>query len=246
MEIIPVIDILNGIVVHAVRGERNTYKPVKSVLSSSTDPIEIASIFRRMGFRKLYVADLNAILKKGDNYEIIKRICESTSLEVMVDAGVVNIPSAVKIFECKSSELVIGTETLNELEFIRECSGLFGKDKVVVSIDIKDGKLLGPKEIREMKVGEVVSLLKRMGIENVIILNLSKVGTLSGPDLELIDSIPEETRRGMRVIVGGGVKNINDIVELKKRGVYGVLVATSLHSGNITPEEIKQVQKDSL
>lgn len=64
MEIIPVIDILNGVVVHGVRGEREKYEPIKSVLCNSSDPLEVANVFKELGFKSLYVADLDSILKK--------------------------------------------------------------------------------------------------------------------------------------------------------------------------------------
>ncbi len=79
MEIIPVIDILDGKVVHAVKGERNKYRPVKSILTKSPHPLDVAKVFKeKLGLTKLYIADINSILEKGNNFRYIEEIKEKT------------------------------------------------------------------------------------------------------------------------------------------------------------------------
>jgi phosphoribosylformimino-5-aminoimidazole carboxamide ribotide isomerase len=245
MEIIPVIDILNGIVVHAVRGEREKYKPIKSILSTSPNPVEIANAFKKiLNLKKLYIADLNAILRRGNNYETIKEIYESTGLEIMVDMGVSDISSARRIFKYNISELIIGTETLKELNFIEECLQAFGSDKIIISLDTKNGKVLGPPEIEEKRPKEVFMMLQDLGIKKIILLDLGRVGSEMGPNLDILDSLLEVSKKNVEIMIGGGVRNIKDIIEIKKRNIYGVLVATSLHNGNITRKDIENLKKD--
>jgi phosphoribosylformimino-5-aminoimidazole carboxamide ribotide isomerase len=245
MEIIPVIDILNGIVVHAVRGEREKYKPIKSILSPSLNPIEIANAFKKiLNLKKLYIADLNAILRRGNNYKTIKKIYELTRLEIMVDAGVSDMPSASRIFRYNISELIIGTETLRELNFIEECLQAFGSDKIIISLDTKNGKVLGPPEIEGRQPKEVFMMLQDLGIKKIILLDLSKVGSEMGPNLDILDSLLEVSKKSVQIIIGGGIRNIKDVIEIKKRNIYGVLVATSLHNGSITRKDIEEFFKE--
>ena len=88
MKVIPVIDILNGIVVHAVRGKRREYQPLQSILCKSVEPLEVAKAFKALGFSELYIADLDAITGGSVNFQVFKRIAKETGLKLMVDAGV--------------------------------------------------------------------------------------------------------------------------------------------------------------
>src|SRR4030066_1190974 len=86
LKIIPVLDILEGVAVHAVRGKRKEYKHLRSELVASADPLEVAVTFKDLGFNELYVADLDAITGKKPNIRVIKRISDKTGLRLMIDA----------------------------------------------------------------------------------------------------------------------------------------------------------------
>jgi phosphoribosylformimino-5-aminoimidazole carboxamide ribotide isomerase len=105
------------------------------------------------------------------------------------------------------------------------------------------GKVLGPTEIVNKQPMEVFIMLQDFGIEKIIILDLDRVGSKMGPNLELLDSLLEVSKKNIQIIVGGGIKNMKDIIELEKRNVYGVLVATSLHDGSITRKDIEEFQR---
>ena len=97
MKVIPVIDMLNGIVVHAVRGKRQEYQPLQSTLVTSVEPVEVARAFKKLGFNELYVADLDAIIDCSTNFQVFKRMADETGLKLMVDAGVTGIERARKL-----------------------------------------------------------------------------------------------------------------------------------------------------
>jgi phosphoribosylformimino-5-aminoimidazole carboxamide ribotide isomerase len=156
----------------------------------------------------------------------------------MVDAGITNLDRAQKLFESGISKLIIGTETLTEKSFVSEAIQLFGKDRIVVSIDLKDGKVI-------VKPGfdgctETLCLLREfmeMGVSNFIILDLTKVGSSEGINTDLLKQIHQTLK--LEIYVGGGARNIQDLKELKNLGVSGVLVATALHNGKITVQQLK-------
>lgn len=156
MKIIPVIDVLNGIAVHAIRGERKRYLPLRSVLCRSVKPLDVALAFESFGFSDLYLADLDAILGKQADFALYQQIKTQTNLDFMVDAGITDITKAKKVLETGASKIVIGTETLTNLGFVDQAVKSFGEDCVVVSIDLKDGKVTSVSEsIRSMNLSRL-------------------------------------------------------------------------------------------
>jgi phosphoribosylformimino-5-aminoimidazole carboxamide ribotide isomerase len=242
MEIIPVMDILNGIAVHAVKGERKNYKPIESVLCQSFDPLEIAKSFKDLDLKQLYIADLDSILRKGNNYQTIEKISKSTGLKLIVDAGISDMNSAEEIFTHKISDLIVGTETLTNLDFVKECIKKFGSGKIILSLDIKNGKVLSSfQEIVMKDPTEIALTFEKLGIKKMIVLDLTRVGSEAGINWPILDKILDVVN--MQIIAGGGVRDFSDIIELKEKGIYAVLIATALHNGSITKEDIKTIQK---
>jgi len=237
MKIIPVIDVLNAIAVHGIRGERKRYQPLKSSLCKSANPLDIALTFESLGFDSLYFADLDAILGKSVNFNIYRQIMTKTSLDLMVDAGIADITKA-EVLATNVSKIVIGTETLSSLDFVSQAVRAFGEDKVVVSIDQKGGKLLSASEaIASMDAVSFAQKLASLGVRQIILLDLDRVGTEHGINLTALRNILEKT--GVEVLVGGGIRSLQELEELRNLGVSGALVATVLHNGKVTVDELK-------
>jgi phosphoribosylformimino-5-aminoimidazole carboxamide ribotide isomerase len=238
MKIIPVIDVLNGIAVHGVRGERKRYQPLKSLLCKSADPIEIAYAFKSLGFSSLYLADLDAILGKTANLDVYRQIMTETSLDLMVDAGIADIAKAREVMDAGVSKIVVGSETLNNLGFVSQAVSAFGEDKIVVSIDQKGGKVLSASNsIALIDAVSFAQQLASLGVRQIILLDLDRVGTEHGINLPLLMDILEQTR--VEVLVGGGIRSLLELEQLRTLGVSGALVATVLHNGKVTVDEIK-------
>jgi len=238
MKIIPVIDVLNGIVVHGVRGERKRYQPLKSLLCKSADPIEIASAFESLGFCSLYLADLDAILGKTANFNVYKQIMAETSLDLMVDAGIADIAKAREVMDAGVSKIVVGSETLSNLGFVSQAVSAIGEDKIVVSIDQKGGKVLSASDsIALMDAVSFAQQIASLGVRQIILLDLDRVGTEHGINLALLRDILEQTR--VEVLVGGGIRSLQELEQLRTLGVSGALVATVLHNGKVTVDELK-------
>jgi len=238
MKVIPVIDVLNGVAVHGIRGERERYQPLKSTLCRSADPLDIALTFESLGFSSLYLADLDAILGKSANFNIYRQIMTQTRLDLMVDAGIADITKAKKVLATEVSKIVIGSETLNSLDFLGQAVKAFGEDKVVVSIDLKKGKVLSVSEaIASMDAVSFAQKLRKIGVNQIIFLDLDRVGTEHGINLALLRSVLEKT--GVEVLVGGGIRSLQELEKLGKLGVSGALVSTILHNGKLEVDELK-------
>jgi phosphoribosylformimino-5-aminoimidazole carboxamide ribotide isomerase len=239
LKIIPVIDVLNGRVVHAVKGKRKEYQPLQSSLTKSTEPVEVAKAFKDLEFTELYVADLDAIIDCSISFQPIGNIAEKTGIKLMVDAGITNIERAQKLLDNDVSKLVIGTETLQSKKFVEQAIDIFGSDRVIVSLDLKGDKIL-VKSGFDGCLNPICLLqdFKRIGVSEVIVLDLARVGSGEGVNTDFLKKLIADV--DVDVYVGGGVRDINDLVELRNLGVSGVLIATALHTGKITIAQLKQ------
>lgn len=228
--IIFVIDILNGNAVHAIRGERSKYMPVHdSRICSSSDPLEIV---REVMPKEVYIADLDRLQQKGDNFDLIKKI--SGMKKTMADIGAENMDDVKHGLELADT-LIVGTETAS-MELIKSAAAVF-PGKINVSIDIKDGKVLTNDQDMRKEPLAVVRSLNEINIRDIIILNLKNVGTSVGIDSEFLKDIVRISKHN--ILVGGGIRDMDDIRTLEEIGVSGALVATALHNGNIPIEAVR-------
>ena len=220
MQIIPVIDLMNKIAVHGKSGNRDEYKPLKSVICNSANPIDVAMAYKERGAETIYIADLNFIMGNGDNFEVIKEI---DFVNKIVDIGVKmreDLENIKKILN-KNDKAIVATETLEDIELLKE------KD-IVVSLDFKNGELLN------YSLDEILSHVRED--TPLIILDISSVGTQRGINVELIKYVLDKTNNP--VYVGGGIKGMDDLELCYNLGVDGVLIATAIHKGILDLEEI--------
>jgi phosphoribosylformimino-5-aminoimidazole carboxamide ribotide isomerase len=177
---------------------------------------------------------------KGENFSALEKITEKTGLWLMVDAGISDLNQARQLFQRKVSKIIIGTETLPNLDFVKEAIESFGSDKVIVSLDLKEGKVLSASEsLQSMSPLEFACKLEGVGVGELIVLDLARVGSGEGVDFALLKEILRSLK--IKVLVGGGVRDVADLVKLKELGVQGALIATALHSGKITVNEFRKM-----
>jgi phosphoribosylformimino-5-aminoimidazole carboxamide ribotide isomerase len=223
--IVPVLDLLGGLVVRAKAGERQAYAPIKTPLSASPDPVAVTDgLLAALPARCVYIADLDAILGTGDNQEAIRRIArEHPSLSLWVDAGIATEAAARRFLDTGLGRIVLGSESQTGPDVLRALTG-----QAVLSLDYRGDDPLGPAALHvdaSLWPGEV------------IVMTLARVGTASGPDCERI-----ETVRGRKpeaaVYAAGGVRGPQDLARLKELGTAGVLVASAIHDGTLRREHL--------
>ncbi len=241
--IIPVIDILCSQAVHAIKGERENYKPLKSVLINDSNPIQVASKLKnKYLFNEFYIADLDAILQRKPNITILSKILDIPGIEIIIDPGIKTKKNIEKYFRHNLKSLVLGLETLRDLKVITECLKLFDTNKIIVSIDMYNEDILtNITEIRNQDILEIVSKIEDLGVNNILLLDLFKVGQKMGGIPALYLKI-REVFNG-EILVGGGIKDIQDIKEYKSNNFSGVLIGTALHDGSIKIEELRSFLK---
>lgn len=226
--IIFVLDILKGTAVHALRGERSKYQPVAgSKVCDSSAPLDI---IQALSPREVYIADLDRLQHQGDNFELIKKISGKT--RTMADIGAENMNDVEKCAKIADT-VILGTETAS-FDLIEKAAVRF-PGRINVSIDLKGGKML--TKDRQIEPVELVRRLNDLDIRDLIILDLSRVGTGAGIDTDFLKTIASSSSHD--VLVGGGIKDMDDIEALKRIGISGALVATAVHSGKISADLIR-------
>ena len=239
MKIIPAIDLMNGEVVRLFKGDPKQ----KTVYSDN--PVEIAKKWEDAGADMLHLVDLDATLELGENYEMVKKICDNISIPVQVAGGLRDIKkiSAVLSF---AQRAVIGTIAMELKESAQEqiLSNLvsqFGRDRLVVSIDHLDGEIVthGWQRNTGTKLLETTNEFVRHGFSEFLTTNVSKDGTLYGPDISSLENVCKIG--GTNVIASGGISKLDDIEHVKKCNPYGVILGKALYEGLISIEGAKRI-----
>ena len=225
MEIIPVIDIKGGIVVHAKRGERTNYEPISTRLSVSPEPVDVVQgLLNFLPFENIYIADLDAITGDSRNDDIIIAIATAyPELRIWLDAGFSKIDSMAAFMRTTNIDFVFASESIPSMSGFEKMRALLAPERVVLSLDRSDAALIGCPDIFEQPDSWP---------ERIIHMNLSRVGTKSGPDWDGLKRL-HETAGEHKIYAAGGVRDEDDLRRLTELGISGALVATALHSGHI-------------
>jgi phosphoribosylformimino-5-aminoimidazole carboxamide ribotide isomerase len=228
LDIIPVIDLRHGLVVRAVMGRRELYRPIETPLSRTAQAEDVVLGLRTLhDFKALYIADLDAIEGTGDNTGVVTRLRERFAhLDIWTDNGIAARNAIRAWLDEDRGTLVLGSES--------QASGALARSfrddpRLVLSLDFRDSVFQGPVELLDPSHWP----------ERVIAMTLARVGGVSGPDFERLAELCRIGPRH-RIHAAGGVRGREDLLRLAEMGVKGVLVASALHDGRLTGSEIAE------
>lgn len=232
MQVIPVIDIRNGLVVRAVAGRRHEYSPLATPLAETSDPLSVArGLMSLHPFEALYVADLDAIERRGENREIIAAIEQAIApARVWIDAGFARRADAAPWLTCAGAEPVFGSETLAAAG---EAAVLRDDPRAILSLDFSAQGFLGDARLLAQTA---------LWPDRLIVMTLARVGADQGPDLPRFREIAARAG-GRRVHAAGGVRGLGDLLALKQAGAAGALVASALHDGRLTGADLAALRR---
>ena len=239
MKIIPAIDLMNGNVVRLFKGDP------KNKTIYSENPIEIAKKWESAGADILHVVDLDATLGLGENLQIIKEISSNLSIPIQVAGG---LRSEEKISEVLNfaSRAVIGTIAMQLKEseqenILSDFIQTFGNERIVISIDHVDGKIVthGWQNNTGVDIFDATNEFVKYGFTEFLTTNVSKDGTLEGPDLESLRKIC--SLQNCNVIASGGISKMSDIADVNKINPFGVILGKALYEGLVSIEEAKKI-----
>jgi len=233
VDVIPVIDVAHGRVVRAVKGERSSYKPIETPLSSgSSEPADIArGLARLFSFHRLYIADLDGIEGRGRNTHLVPSLSLALPrADMWIDAGTSSRSAARSVLAAPVATLVVGTESVETVRGWEDIA-VEAPARTVLSLDFRHGEFMGP---------EAMLNDSSLWPSRVIVMTLDRVGANAGPDLNRLESVVARAK-GRRVYAAGGVRDRNDLDEIRKIGVDGALVSSALHSGKISADYLKKI-----
>ena len=226
MIVIPAIDLKDGKVVRLTQGrfDETIY---------STDPVKIAKIWKSEGAKVLHCIDLDgAISGTPKNLNIVQDICQEVGLSVQFGGGLRDRNSIFTALTSGITKVIIGTKALDE-EFLKSVIAEF-KDKVIVSIDVNKDKIFTDGWLKNSPVSvmDLVKKLKTYGLKTLIVTDVSRDGTMKGPNLDLMQSILIEG--GISLIVAGGIGSIEDIKKISQllpSAPYGAIIGKAIYEG---------------
>jgi phosphoribosylformimino-5-aminoimidazole carboxamide ribotide isomerase len=241
MQLIPVIDLARGTAVHAREGARARYQPIESVLTPGRrgDPLALVQAYRDpVGARECYVADLDAIQGGDLQRDILRELIHAAApCGLLVDAGVKSGAAAAEVLALGAATVVVGLETLRDIDDLGPILGAAGPERVIFSLDLRLGRpMLSPEgaagALGSLEPDEVAAHAVAAGVGTLIVLDVARVGSGSGADLELMGRLHRRFP-GVRLLAGGGVAGPEDLARLARAGCSGALVATALHAGRL-------------
>lgn len=223
MIIIPVIDLLDGLVVLAKKGARDLYRPVNSRLCSDPLPLAVINTFISLSpFHTIYIADLNAIMHKDDNLELIVKLVNTfPQLEFWVDAG----NRSMELNGLDQVIPVISTETGTSPD---DLANYHSENRYILSLDYMNGDLIGDPRLLA---------LTELWPDKIIIMSMDLVGSRSGPDTNLVSNIQLQIPK-KKLYIAGGVRNSGDLATLADMNVSGALIASALHNQDLNRQDI--------
>jgi phosphoribosylformimino-5-aminoimidazole carboxamide ribotide isomerase len=235
MRIIPVLDVKDGRAVRAVRGDREHYAPLASVLHPEPDPRALARAFRtRLGLDELYLADLDAITGRSMPDSRLIGDLAATGSRVWVDAGVRDRDDVPRLLEAGAATVIVGLETIAGPHALAHCVGVAGPDRMAFSLDLRDGvPIVHPGA--KWDTGDPIAMIEwavAVGVRRVIVLDLARIGTDEGPGTLPLLTALRARFAGVEIIAGGGVRTGSDREGLRRIGVEAILVGSALHGGD--------------
>jgi phosphoribosylformimino-5-aminoimidazole carboxamide ribotide isomerase len=252
MRVIPVLDLLGGQVVRGLAGHRELYRPIVSNISPTARPADVArAFFDQFGLDTTYVADLDAISCRSPNaplfVEAYHRIVE-TGLRLWLDAGI-GTPAAARTIRERlfaaalDLEFVVGLESLAPERELTEIASTLGRQRTIFSLDLKRGQPL--TQVPRWAAADPVEIaygVLAAGISRMIVLDLSDVGMQAGTGTLSLCRRIRQMSSGVELVAGGGVRGLDDLKALADCGCDAALVASALHDGRLSREDIERAK----
>ena len=241
MLIIQAIDIIDGKPVMLYQGDYNKKEIV------AEDVLETALAFQEKGAKFIHLVDLDGA-KQGKliNGELIIKVASVLDIPVEVGGGIRNLETIEYLINNGVSRVILGTVAMEDKELVKKAVEKFG-EKIAVGIDCKNGYAYGRGwlEGSELYYIDFAKELESLGVKNIILTDISKDGTLEGPNVDMIKELKKEVN--LDITASGGIATILDIKELKEIGVYGAITGKAIYAKTLCLEEsIKLCNEESV
>lgn len=237
MLIMPAVDIKNGKCVQLVQG-----KPGSEMVKLE-NPEKIAKKWEDIGAENLHIIDLDGTINKENSFSVIKKIIDEVSVPIQLGGGIRDIEYAKKLLDLGVERIIIGTMGIENPETLKILSNEYGSDRIMVSLDSKDNKVVikGWQESVSQTPVELSNKMKEHGAGSILFTNVDVEGLLNGftvdPLIELKKSVD------IPIVYSGGITTINDVKQLNKTGVEGIVIGSAIYKNKINLVEALKYQK---
>ena len=239
MLILPAIDIIDGKPVRLYQGDYNKKEIV------AEDILETARSFENAGAEFIHLVDLDGA-KKGElvNGDSIIKVAQTLNMKVEVGGGIRTYETIKYLIDNGIARVILGTSAMEDEELLKRAINDFG-DKIAVGIDCKDGYAYGRGwlEGSSLYYIDFAKKLESLGVKNVIVTDISKDGTLQGPNVEMLKELKENVN--MDITASGGIRDISNIKALNDLGLYGAITGKAIYAGTLSLDEAIKLTKES-
>ncbi len=232
MIIFPAIDIKDNKCVRLLQGDFN------KVNTYGNDPSAIAKKWEDKGSKFIHVVSLNGARGEGNvNDRSIKRILDTVNIPIQIGGGIRDKNRVKELLDLGVNRVIVGSMAVKNKELLKDLIKEY-KEKIVVSIDAKDGKVAieGWEEISNIDSLQLCKELEEMGVKTIVYTDISKDGMMIGPNFDIYDKISKET--SLDIIASGGITTIEDVKKLSSINLYGSIIGKALYENKIELKEV--------
>lgn len=236
MILIPAIDIIDGKAVRLTKGDYNQKKVYNK------DPLEVAKQFEAHGVKRLHLVDLDgAKQKKIINHNVLESIASNTNLEIDFGGGVQSDEDIQLAFDSGAAQVTGGSIAVKNASLFEKWLSTYGSEKIILGADVLNGKIAisGWQEDSPWELNEFLQHYQQKGVSYVISTDVSKDGVLAGPATEMYAQMCEDFG-SLQIIASGGVSTMDDILELDKLPLHGVIVGKAIYEGRVSLNEVEE------
>ena len=238
MIIIPAIDIIDGKPVRLYQGDYNK-KEIEA-----KDVLDTSKKFEYLGAQWIHLVDLDGA-KKGElvNLNVIIEIAQTLSIPVEVGGGIRTFEDIKYLIDNGVSRVILGTSAMEDEKLLNKALREYG-EKIAVGIDCKDGYVCGRGWLQKSSIHyiEFANMLEKLGVKNIIVTDISKDGTLEGPNIEMLNELKKEVC--MDITASGGIRDVSNIKALKEIDVYGAITGKAIYAKTLSLEEAIKVTRE--
>ena len=235
LQILPAIDVKDGRAVRLFQGEL-------AKESNYGLPVEVAKEFSAEGASWIHLVDLDAAFGIGSNFELIQEVISSVDIKVELSGGIRDDDSLKRALSTGCKRVNLGTAAIENPEWTAKVISQYGA-KIAVGLDVR-GHTLATRGWTESggDLFEMIAKLDAAGCSRYIVTDVSKDGTLAGPNLELLREVCAVTKAP--IVASGGIAVLQDLIELRAMtgiGIEGAIVGKAIYSGAFTVAQALEV-----
>lgn len=238
MIILPAIDIIYGKPVRLYQGDYSK----KEIVAENI--LETAKSFEAVGAEYIHLVDLDGA-KRGEliNGDVIIEVASTLKTPVEVGGGIRSFETIKYLMDNGISRVILGTSAMEDEELLKKAVDEYGS-KIAVGIDCKDGYAYGRGWLEGsfLHYIDFAKKLECLGVSNIIVTDISRDGTLEGPNIEMLKNLKNEVN--INITASGGIRDIENIKELKAVGLYGAITGKAIYANTLSLEEAIQLTKE--